>query len=283
LVDTGPNSPGRLMRHAIEATELARQTLELHGRPTDQLLVSRRAGTPDDPFCLGIPGPSVVARWSIESGLSTPQGAPFRVSLRRIRRTVQVLIRKQPAQNTEETHDSVYMLRDPAARAEAQQTVVKGLTDALDHAHTVVTMRIMLGENANELIELSDDPDLARAIQRGDMDTATTACADFFDGPFTDQPGQPCTASFLWCLRCENAIVTRRHLPRLVYLHRGLNELRGTVDQAVWDQDWREHFHRLHLLLAEHTTTAEQAAALRAISDTDRTLIDRLLHRGLDT
>ncbi|WP_159929370.1 hypothetical protein [Rhodococcus sp. WAY2] len=29
LVDTGPDSPGRLMRHAIEATELARQTLEL--------------------------------------------------------------------------------------------------------------------------------------------------------------------------------------------------------------------------------------------------------------
>ncbi|MDT2006895.1 hypothetical protein FXW78_54630 [Rhodococcus opacus] len=283
LVDTGPDSPGRLMRHAIEATELARQTLELLGRPTGQLLVSRRTGTPDDPFCLGIPGPSVVARWSIDAGLSTPKGTPLRVSLRRIRRTVQVLIRKQPAQNTEETHDSVYMLRDPASRAEAQQTIAQGLTDALDHAHTVVKMRIMLGDNANELIELSDDPDLARAIQRGDMDTATTACADFFDSPFTDEPGQPCTASFLWCLRCENAIVTRRHLPRLVYLHRGLNELRGTVDQAVWDQDWREHFHRLHLLLAEHTTTTEQAVALRAISDTDRTLIDRLLHRRLDT
>ena len=77
--------------------------------------------------------------------------------------------------------------------------------------------------------------------------------------------------------------MTRRHLPRLVYLHGGLNELRGTVEQAVWDQDWHEHFHRLHLLLTEHTTTAEQTVALRAISDTDRALIDRLLHRGLDT
>lgn len=283
LVDTGPDSPGRLMRHAIEATELARQTLEFLGQPTDQLLVSRRACAPDDPFCLGIPRSSVAARWPIEAGLSTPNGAPFPVSLRRIRRTVQVLIRKQPAQNTEETHDSVYVLRDPAIRAEAQQTITKGLTDALDHAHAIVKMRILLGDNANELIELSDDPDLARAIRSGDLDTATTACTDFFDSPFTDEPGQPCTASFLWCLRCENAIVTRRHLPRLVYLHSGLNELRGTVDQAVWDQDWREHFHRLHLLLAEHTTTTEQAAALRGISDTDRTLIDRLLHRGLDT
>ena len=74
LVDTGPDSPGRLMRQAIEATELARQSLELLGRPTDRLLVSRRTGTPDDPFCLGIPGPSVVARWSAEAGLSTPEG-----------------------------------------------------------------------------------------------------------------------------------------------------------------------------------------------------------------
>ena len=282
LVDTGPDSPGRLMRQAIEATELARQSLELLGRPTDRLLVSRRTGTPDEPFCLGIPGPSVVARFCADAGLSTPE-IPFRVSLRRVRRTVQVLIRQQPAQNTEETHESVYVLRDPAARTEAQQTITQGLTDALDHAHAVVKMRIMLGDNANELLELSDDPDLARAIQRGDMDTATAACTSFFDSPFTDEPGQPCTASCLWCLRCENAIVTRRHLPRLVYLHRGLNELRGTLDQAVWDQDWREHFHRLHLLLTEHTTTAEQAAALRAISDTDRVLIDRLLRRGLDT
>ncbi|TWP32699.1 hypothetical protein [Leekyejoonella antrihumi] len=205
------------------------------------------------------------------------------MSLRRVRRTVQVLVRKQPAQNTEETHDSIYVLRDPAARAEAQHTIARGLADALDHAQAVVKMRTVLGEDATELIELSDDPELARAIRRGDMDTATAACTGFFHSPFADEPGQPCTASFLWCLRCENAVVTRRHLPRLVYLHRGLNELRGTVDQSVWDQDWREHFQRLHLLLAEHTTTAEQAASLRTISDIDRRLIDSLLHRGLDT
>ncbi|WP_433709265.1 hypothetical protein ACQP2U_22340 [Nocardia sp. CA-084685] len=282
LVDTGPDSPGRLMRQAIEATELARQSLELLGRSTDRLLVSRRSGTPEDPFCEGIPAQSVISRWSVQAGLSAPDETPLRVSLRRVRRTVQVLIRKQPAQNTEQTHESVYVLRDPSARAEAQETIAKGLSDALDHAHAVVKMRIVLGDNANELIELSDDPDLARAIQRGEMDTATTACTDFFDSPFSDEPGTPCTASFLWCLRCENAVITRRHLPRLVYLHRGLNELRGTVDQAVWDQDWHQHFHRLHQLLAEHTTTAEQAAALPTISNIDRILIDRLLNRRLD-
>jgi hypothetical protein len=285
LADTGPDTPGRLMRQAIEATELARQTLELLGRPTDRLLVSRRACAVevDDLFCLGVPGASVSARWAAEANLSAPDGAPFPVSLRRVRRTVQVLIRKQPAQNTPQTHDSVYLLPDPASRGEAQATIATGLADALEHAHAIVKMRVALGDDANELIELSDDPELAKAIQRGDLDTATAACADFFHSPFTDEPGQPCTASFLWCLLCENAIATRRHLPRLVYLHRALNELRGTLEPAVWDQDWREHFLRLHHLLAEHATPAEQAAAILAITDTDRQLTDRLLHRGLDT
>ena len=71
-----------------------------------------------------------------------PRGTPFRVSLRRVRRTVQVLIRKQPAQNTEETHESVYVLRDPAARAEAQQTIAQG-------PHRRTRPRPRCGEDAN--------------------------------------------------------------------------------------------------------------------------------------
>ena len=72
------------------------------------------------------PGSSVSARWAAESKLNTPQGAPSPVSLRRLRRTVQVLIRKQPAQNTPETHDSVYVLPDPASRGEARATIAAG-------------------------------------------------------------------------------------------------------------------------------------------------------------
>lgn len=282
LVDTGPDTPGRLMRQAIEATELARQTLALLGQPTDRLLLSRTACAVDDLFCLGTPANSAGARWVAAAKLTTPEGRPFPVSLRRLRRTVQVLIRKEPAQNTQETHDSVYVLPDPAARSEAQKTIAAGLADALNHARAIVKMRMVLGDDANELIELSDDPQLAKAIRHGDLDTATAACTDFFHSPFTDEPGQPCTVSFLWCLLCENAIATRRHLPRLVYLYRALNELRGTLEPAVWDQDWREHFLRLHQLLAEHTTSAEQATSILTITDTDRQLIDRLLHRGLD-
>ncbi len=281
LVDTGPGTPGRLMGRAVEATELARQTLALLGTPTDRLLVSRRACTPGGLFCSGVPRTG-SRRWASEVKLATGDRMPEQVSLRRLRRTVQVLVRKEPAQNTQRTHDSVYLLPDPATRAEAQQTVVAGLNDALDHARSIVAMRMVLGDDADELVELSDHPELAAAIRAGQLDTATAACTDFFHSPFTAGPGQPCTVSFLWCLRCENAVATRRHLPRLVYLYRALDELRATLPERVWDQDWREHFLRLHHLLAEHTTPAEQEAAARLLTGTDRGLIDRLLRRGLE-
>jgi hypothetical protein len=273
LLDAGPDTPGRLMRQVIEATEMARQTLQLLGEPSDHLLVWRRANRKAGQFGFGTP---------------TNQGAADRgtadltaVSLRRLRRTVQVLIRREPAQNSQDTHDDVYVLRDPAARAEAQATVARGLAEAHGHARTIVKMRLVLGEDASRLIELSDDPELARAIDNGDHDTATGACTDLTSSPYTE-PGLPCTASFLLCLACGNAVATRRHLPRLTYLREALDELRAVVDQAVWDQDWREHLLRVGSLLETRTTPAERAAAWEQVSDLDRDLIDRMLHRKLD-
>ena len=66
-------------------------------------------------------------------------------------------------------------------------------------------------------------------------------------------------------------------LPRLAWLHRALDELRGTLDATVWAQDWHTHFLRLTALLADNTTAAERDAAARAVSDADRELIGQLL------
>jgi hypothetical protein len=279
LLDSGPDSPGRLMSRVVEATETARQTLELQGRPTDRLLVGRCAhpASAGEPFVLGVPA-LYAARAGGDDG-----GIPLvRVSLRRLRRTVQVLIRKEPAQNSPDTHASVYMLRGAASRRETTDTIARGLSDALDHARVTVKMRVLLGGEADRLVELADDPELAGAVARGDLDTATAACTDFTHSPFT-APGLPCTASFLLCLACPNAVATRRHLPRLAYLRDALDELRAVVDAAVWDQDWREHFLRVSSLLDTHTTPAQRAAARAEAGEADRRLIDRLLRRGLDT
>jgi len=276
LADAGPGTSGRLIRQAIQATEPARLTLAALGELTSRLLVSRRA-TPagKSMFCLGVAPRDSVDRWAASAGLAGP-GGPGQVSLRRLRRTVQVLIRREPVQNTDQTHEQVYVLRDPATRPEAEQVTAQGLSDAVGHARQVVRMRMLLDAGTGELTECVGSPEQAQALADGALDTATGACLDYRDSPFSP-PGQPCTASFLDCLGCRNAVATRRHLPRLAWLHRGLDELRGTVDAAVWAQDWRTHFLRLTALLEDNTTPAERDAAARAASDTDRELIRELL------
>ncbi len=285
LVDDGPGSPGRLMHQALEATEPARLTLAMLGEPTGRLLISRRGydSAKYGLFHLGAPPRMVAMRsWVESSGLiGNDPGNPFRVSLRRLRRTVQVLVRKEPAQNTDETHQSVYVRRDPAAQREAQEVAAQGLANAVEHARTVMKMRMLLDAGADELTDYVDDAEKAQALVDGVLDTATGACLDFRNSPFAE-PGEPCTASFLNCLACRNAVATRRHLPRLAYLHHALNALRATLDPAVWDQDWREHFLRLTSLLEDNTSPPEREAALRAASDADRDLIDRMLHREYD-
>jgi hypothetical protein len=276
LTDAGPGTSGRLIRQAIEATEPARLTLAALGEPTSRLLVSRRA-TPagKSMFCLGVAPRDSADRWAASAGLAGP-GGPGQVSLRRLRRTVQVLIRREPAQNTPRTHEQVYVLHDPATRPEAEQVTAQGPADAIGHARQVMQMRVLLDAGPDQLADYAGTLDKAQALANGTLDTATGACLDYTHSPFSP-PGQPCTASFLDCLACRNAVSTRAHLPRLAWLHRALDELRGTVDAAVWAQGWRTHFLRLTTLLEGNTTPTERDAAARAVSDADREMIAQLL------
>jgi hypothetical protein len=215
-----------------------------------------------------------MRRWAAGTGLSEPDGQALQVSLRRLRRTVQVLIRREPAQNSQQVHESAYVLRDPAALPKAEQVTAQGLADAVGHARATMKMRMLLDTglgqpaagSAGQQLELAD----------GTLDTAAGACLDFTNSPF-GPPGQPCTASFLDCLSCSNAVATRRHLPRLAWLHRALSELRATAPPATWERDWQDHFLRLTTLLEDNTTVAERQAAARAASDADRELIGGLL------
>jgi hypothetical protein len=275
LADTGPGSPGRLIRHAIEATEPARITLAALGNPTGRLLVSRRdqfRGR-QDMFFLGAPPGDSMRRWAAGAGLDGLDGQPLPVSLRRLRRTVQVLIRREPAQNSQQVHESAYVLHDPAALPEAEQVTAQGLADAVSHARATMTMRMRLDAGPGQPAGAAG---AEQALADGTLDTATGACLDFTNSPF-GTPGEPCTASFLDCLACSNAVATRRHLPRLAWLHLSLDELRATVAPATWERDWQAHFLRLATLLDDNTTAAERQAAARAASDADRELIAGLL------
>ena len=276
LPDTGPGSPGRLIRQAIEATRPARITLAALATPTDRLLVSRRdqfRGR-QDMFCLGAPPGDSMRRWAASAGLAGPDGQPLQVSLRRLRRTVQVLIRRESAQNSQQVHESAYVLRDPAALPDAEQVTAQGLADAVSHVRVTMKMRMLLDAGPGHLAVGATG--LEESLADGTLDTATGACLDFTNRP-SGLPGQPCTASFLDCLACSNAVATRRHLPRLAWLHRSLDKLRATVPPATWERDWQVHFLRLATLLDDNTTAAERQAAARAASDADRELIGGLL------
>jgi hypothetical protein len=257
----GNSGPGRALTWIIAATEPARTVLEDLGCPPDRLLIYSRYNVriPASRFAWGAPQGSRVTRprWG------TPDLHP--ISLRKLRRTHQVLFDRSPAQNTRETHEDVYLRNDSAAPEQAHQAVAAGLTDAVARAEDFVKMRILPDEQVDD------------EVRSGRSDTAIAACTDYERHPDT---GTPCTDSFLACLGCVNAIATPRHLSRLVLTYAGLVELSSTISSDEWARRWETHYLRLCSLLKRHTTEAERTAATKSATEHDRNLVTRLLDGG---
>lgn len=263
LPDDGPRSGGRLLTRILAATAPARGLRTATGAPTDRLFLfhprivqGARAGTAaaadyvKDEFSDDHP----QLRWRADTG--------GRVNFRRIRKTVNVRHRRRPNQNSQDTHDATYVLTDPHTAVEAEAVIARGIGNAIDHAQQVVAAVV-------------DRDDTASA------DTATAACTDHSRSPFSAW-GVSCTASFLLCLACTNAVVMPRHLGRLAYLREALQQLRGSVPPADWQQDWAPHYARLEDLCTHHYSDAQWKQALDSLTDTDRELVHTLLNGELD-
>jgi hypothetical protein len=179
-----------------------------------------------------------------------------------------------PQGHTETTNMDVYRLNDSAVQ-EAQAPIIAA---ALQDAHDKAMEPRVLSTDASAVPDIPDD--LAAAIDAGELDTSTASCIDIEHSPFDDD--RPCTASFLFCLRCRNAVVVPRKLPRLTYLHQRLEGLRGNVSQNLWMRDYATEWARLNDLLDSKFTAAERAAAVPQITDRDRADIDSLLLRVYD-
>src|SRR5207249_3479390 len=137
---------------------------------------------------------------------------PLKVSAQRLRRTHQALF-GGPRQNTQRTHEDVYLLRNAVVRAESADVIAAGLHEAVGHARASVRMRLLRASpdpDEREIDELAEQTGMpaerVRALVRGDLDTATGACRDFQHSPFT--PAGPCSVSFLLCFACDNAVAT---------------------------------------------------------------------------
>jgi hypothetical protein len=196
-------------------------------------------------------------KWAKSEGLA---GSPFR----RGRRTVNALDRRQPGQNSQDTHDRHYALVDKRVQAEAVEVIAAGAEDAAERARASVLVA-----------ELRDEP------QDGDVETATADCKDYDNGPYP-APDGGCGASFLRCLGCENARVHPGHHSRLAHLHQALPSLRSALPSTTWSRDWKETHERLKDLKKKLGEGTWRKAVAR-VTDADRALIADLLTGELDT
>ena len=276
---------GKLWERAVTLTQPCRDALEAVGRPTDKLLVAHRHKnlTSDGPFrtewttaCLGTSSASRMAdgpTWTI----------------RRLRLTEQVL-NQTARQNTETESEDIYRRPDPLTADAASETITAGLNDAVAHAHASIHIRAM---NAGEVEQARQNPEAVAAILdvpvhtlklllSGRLDTPTAACVDFFGSPFAAEAGQPCPASFFACFACGNAVITPRHLPRLVVLLDALDDVATVVTTSRWERDFAEHHARLRTVLTTNATSAEIVHARSAARDEDREMVRRLLSRRFD-
>jgi hypothetical protein len=265
LADFGAASPGRLITQALQATSFARALVHAQAPEVDRLLAWRSSwgkawGTRMQEARFGLFGVGVNAsaglNWSQTEGISA---SPFR----RGRRTANVHHRREPGQNSQDTHDRVYVLPDKQVQQGAVGDIAAGVVAALESAR-----RAVLGASLRDAADPQSTP------------TATADCDDIDNSPFTEL-GSACAASFLLCLACTNARIHPGHHPRLAYLHQALDNLRSVMDPALWSTDWKNTHERLEDLGSK----LGRPVWTRASGETtqpDRDMIDHLLKGDLD-
>ncbi|TVZ80075.1 hypothetical protein [Streptomyces sp. BK340] len=265
ITDSGADSPGRLITQALQATLHGRLLAAQLAPGTDLLMTSRsvRLGRErkdmDRPSTIGplVFGVSGVdgKSWASEHKLS---GSPFR----QIRRTT-VTREGKPLQQTQGTHESVYVLPDQKVRQASQEIFEAGALEALDQAK-----KVFFGGH------LTQKPDPAHG------QTATADCADETTTAWP-APDGGCGADFLLCLACPNAHVHPGHHPRLAFLHEQIQSLRSAIPERRWHQRWHDHWQRLEDL-ADKIGRSAWAAARTRVNATDRALADLLLKGQLN-
>lgn len=288
LVDTGPGSAGWAMRQVLKMTSQARITAELIGSPSTSLFLARPtfATTEKGLFCDGRVLAWAIPTWAKQMAVEDAEFPPG-VAASTVRHAVQILD-GGPRNNTPKVHREAYVMLDAGVRLDAGDAVADGLADAVARARADVGMRVVdqvtgPGEDDADVLahRTGIDRQTAAAVVAGKLDTAVAACTDYEHSPFT--PSGPCSASFLLCFACPNALATERHLPRIIYLFHALEALRSVVSAAAWSSDWADHHARVKDLLERRTTDEARRILLTQLSDRDKDLIDRMLERRLDS
>ncbi|MFD9572667.1 hypothetical protein ACFWBI_22825 [Streptomyces sp. NPDC059982] len=285
LVNLGEGTSGWAMQAVIDMTGQARATLAYLGQqPTDLLLWSRNGRSRY--LFSNVSGSDMFSAIGIWADQIRAAGSPLPagVTPRRLRHTAQVLF-GGPRNNTGAVHENEYERRDAAVIESSRDVVASALEEAVRHARESVLMRVAAdgygegGEAAAVAARTGLSLEAAGRVVRGELDTAVAACEDISNRPIA--PTGPCTMSFLLCFACPNAVATRRHLPRIVYLFQALEARRSVVSSAVWAADWAGHHTRIGHLLNTHTDFGDRPALAAAATAREKNLIDSVLERRL--
>ena len=282
----------RLLQRTLAMGEPARDTLAGLGFAGDPLLVACQKSSysrhESDLFITDwMSADGAATAWHERVQVCGADGEPIRVSLRRMRLSVQVL-RGEASENSVDVSVRVYRGPDPQTHEQARPVVVQGLNDAVTDAKRRVAARV--SESDAEAARADPAPLAARlgvgeedvkALLEGRLDTATAACLDIMHSPHEVDEAGPCTASFLACVECSNAVATPDHIPRIVATREALVVAARSSPAAVRERHYTRHVAAFDDLLRQ-VPEPEVRRARAAVTPADIEAVAQLLNRSLD-
>ena len=282
----------RLLQRTVAIGKPARDTLAELGFAEDPLLISciqrNRSRHESHLFITDWRRAERAAfAWHDRVEVFGADGKPLRVNLRRMRLSVQV-IRGEAMGNSVDVSVKVYRGPDPQTHEQARPVVVQGLNDAVTDAKRRVAARV--SESETEAARTNPAPLAARlgvtakdvtALLEGRLDTATAACLDIMHSPHEIDEGGPCTATFLACVKCPNAVATPDHIPRIVATYEALVVAARSSPATVRQRHYAHYVAAFDDLLRQ-VPELEVRRARAAVTPADIEAVTQLLNRSLD-
>jgi len=253
-------SPLRLYLLLAELTEVSRR----HGGHTSVFSAFTpypgRHGGP--PWVEGV-GAHHLRRWASAHGFPTADlaeqaGLPA-VSVRRLRQTV-IEQARRPVSHTRATMNDHYLMRSRDVRDDSRRVVSAALRDEVAKARAVQRMPVFTAEflaRAGQDLEGAAaesglEVQTLKRMMAGEQDTVLASCTDHLAGPYSDA-GEPCTASFLACLGCQNARALPHQMPVQLAAAERIAQLRGHLEPTLWQVRYEPRLQQLLDILRAYT------------------------------
>lgn len=276
-------SPLRVYLLLLDLSDLARR---LSGLISPFCAFNALPGRLGEQWCEGAPGHR-LKRWARRHGFPTVTGRPGTPGLPpldvdRIRQTVTER-RRRPVSHQRSTMNDVYLRRDRDVQEQSRIVVADALRAEVGKARrhqavpvlSAALVELARTHPAQAAAQARLEPTNLKQLLAGEQDSVLVGCVDHHSGPYTD-PGQPCTASFLACLDCENARALPRQLPVQIAAHDHLAALRQHQDPQTWQARYRTRLAQLDEIVG-HYSAAEVERARAAVTATERRLVEELV------